>query len=401
MKTAIAPFYRDTAEGQEADAILRACVHCGLCTATCPTYRLLGDERDSPRGRIYLIKQILEGRPVGRITRFHLDRCLTCGSCETTCPSGVPYRRLLHLGRKLMDEKVPRPLSQRFERLALRKILPYPERLLPMVRLGQGIRPLLPRSLGRRLPTRRPAPATLPDRPHRHRVLILEGCVQSAITPQTNQALIRILDRIDIQVIHAPKAGCCGALSYHLGARIEAIAFMRRNIDAWWPQVEAGIQGIVISASGCAAVVREYGTILRHDPDYAHKAARIASLVQDPITVLEGAAQRFGAVGKGQRIAFHAPCTLQHSLRLAGHVERFLAQLGFSVTPITDAHLCCGGAGTYSLLQPRLSQRLLTDKLHHLAAGKPELIATANIGCQLHLQTRAEVPVRHWLELLA
>nr|VFJ66517.1 MAG: glycolate oxidase iron-sulfur subunit [Candidatus Kentron sp. FW] len=400
MKTAIVPAYKDTPEGLDADTILRTCVHCGLCTATCPTYRLLGDERDSPRGRIYLIKQILEGRPVSRITRFHLDRCLTCGACETTCPSGVRYHHLLQLGRELIDKKVPRPPHQRLQRFALRKILPYPKRLSPMVRLADIMRPVLPGMLSRRIPPHRNLPA-LPDRSCQRKVLILEGCAQSVMMPATNAALIRVLNRMDISVINAPEAGCCGAIGYHLAASQEGLAFMRRNIDAWWPHVEAGIEAIVISASGCGLMVRDYGHVLRHDPEYAEKAARVSSLVRDPVELLpEGDVERLGRIGKGRVIAFHAPCTLQHGLRLAGRVEPVLTQLGFTLTPVADAHLCCGAAGTYSLLQPTLSQRLLTDKLARLEVGKPELIATANVGCQLHLQTRTRVPVRHWIELL-
>jgi len=400
MKTAIVSPYQDTPEGLEADGILRACVHCGICSATCPTYQLLGDERDSPRGRIYLIKQILEGRPISRITRFHLDRCLTCGSCETTCPSGVPYRRLLQMGREIMDKKVPRPFHQRLSRLALRKILPYPERLYPLVRIGQAMRPILPKALlGRRIPPRQEI-GSVPDNAHQRRVLLLEGCAQSVMTPGTNAALVRVLDRMEIGVIRAPEAGCCGAVSYHLGARAEGLAFMRRNIDAWWPQVAAGIEGIVVSASGCGVMVKEYGHVLRHDPEYAEKAARVSSLVRDPVVLLTDIAQRLGRVGEGRRIAFHAPCTLQHGLQLSGRVEGILTELGFTLTQVTDAHLCCGSAGAYSLLQPKLSGQLLADKLSHLEAGKPSIIATANVGCQLHLQSRAGVRVRHWIELL-
>nr|VFK14026.1 MAG: glycolate oxidase iron-sulfur subunit [Candidatus Kentron sp. LPFa] len=407
MKTALVSPYKDIPAGSEADAILRACVHCGLCTATCPTYGLLGDERDSPRGRIYLIKQILEGRPAGRVTRFHLDRCLTCGACETTCPSGVPYRRLLHLGREIMERKAIRPLPARLGRLALRKVLPYPKRLSPLVGLGRAMSPLLPRALAARIPPRK----DLSDRPERfperslkssrqRKVLLLEGCVQSVMTPETNAALIRVLDRMEIGVAHEPTAGCCGALSYHASASAEAMGFMRCNIDAWWPHVAAGIKGIVVSASGCGVMVQEYGYVLRHDPDYAAKAACVSSLVRDPVLLLAGAEERWGAIGEGRRIAFHAPCSLQHGLRLPGRVEDLLARLGFTLTEAPDAHLCCGSAGAYSLLQPGLSRQLLANKLACLEAGEPELIVTANVGCQLHLRAGAGTPVRHWIELL-
>nr|VFK36634.1 MAG: glycolate oxidase iron-sulfur subunit [Candidatus Kentron sp. SD]VFK39553.1 MAG: glycolate oxidase iron-sulfur subunit [Candidatus Kentron sp. SD] len=397
MKTDIAAPYRNTSDGSEADRILRGCVHCGLCTATCPTYRLLGDEPDSPRGRIYLIKQVLEGRPAGRITRSHLDHCLTCGACETTCPSGVPYLRLLHTGRVIVDRT--RPLHERLLRLALRKVLPYPKRLSPLIRLGRWASPVLPNALGRRFPPRQEMPK-LPHGSHERRVLLLEGCVQSVMTPRTNAALIRALDRMGMGIARAPGAGCCGALSYHMAASAEGLAFMRRNIDAWWPHVEAGIEGIVISASGCGVMVKEYGYALRHDPEYAEKAARVSSLVRDPVVLLEGAEERFGTVGEGRAIAFHAPCTLQHGLGLSGRVEHVLTKLGFRLTPVVDGNLCCGSAGSYSILQPTLSRRLLANKLSRLEAGQPELIATANVGCQLHLLTEARVPIRHWIELL-
>nr|VFJ91369.1 MAG: glycolate oxidase iron-sulfur subunit [Candidatus Kentron sp. LFY] len=399
MKTAIVAPYKDTPEGREANAILRACVHCGLCNATCPTYRLLGDERDSPRGRIYLIKQILEGRPVGSVTRFHLDRCLGCGACETTCPSGVPYRRLLHMGRELMEEKAPRPLHRRVPRFVLRRVLTHPKRLSSVTRLGQFMAPVLPRAIERRIPHRQGIPA-LPHGSHQRRVLILDGCAQSVMTPATNAVLARVLDRMDIGVVPEPAAGCCGALSYHLSASAEGMAFMRRNIDAWWPHIQAGVRGIVISASGCGVMVKEYGSVLRHDPEYAEKAARVSSLVRDPVELLADMAQGPGRIGEGRRIAFHAPCTLQHGLRLSGRVEAVLTTLGFTLTPVADAHLCCGFAGSYSLLQPKLSWRLLANKISHLEAGKPELIATANVGCQLHLRAGTDIPVRHWIELL-
>jgi len=400
MQTAIVAPYKNTPEGTEADEILRACVHCGLCTATCPSYQLLGDERDSPRGRIYLIKQALEGQPISRMTQRHLDRCLTCTSCETTCPSGVRYRHLLHIGRRIVDGKVSRPLHQRLQRLVLRKVLPYPKRFSPLLRLARGITPILPDRF--KVPSLKGQNGpVMTTRANRRNVLILSGCVQSVATPGTNVALARIFQRIGIGVIHEPRVGCCGAVSYHLTASIEAAALMRHNIDAWWPHVESGIEAIVVSATGCGAMVKDYGYLFRNDPKYAEKAARISSLVRDPVELLaQDEQEKLSVVGNGRRIAFHAPCTLQHRLRLTGRVESILTRLGFVLTPVADAHLCCGSAGTYSLLQPELSQRLRTRKLSHLQQGKPELIATANVGCQLHLAHRAEVPVIHWLELL-
>jgi glycolate oxidase iron-sulfur subunit len=400
MQTSILPRYLETPEGQEADAILRSCVHCGFCTATCPTYRVLGDELDGPRGRIYLIKQLLEGGEVSRRTQAHLDRCLTCRSCETTCPSGVRYARLADIGRGLLERQVRRPWHETLARRALRAVFPYPERVRPLLRAAQAARPLLPRARRATIPERR-REGDWPQPRHARRMLVLEGCVQSVAAPETNAAAARVLDRLGISLVRLPTAGCCGAMSQHLSAEEEARGFMRRNVDAWWPEVEAGAEAVVVSASGCGAVVRQYGELLGHEPAYAARARSISRLTRDLSEVL--AAEDLTALqglGLGRRIAFHAPCSLQHGLRLAGVVETLLGRLGFTLTPVPDAHLCCGSAGTYSLLQPRLSRRLLSDKLAALHSGGPELIATANIGCQMHLSGAASVPVRHWIELL-
>lgn len=416
METNISAEYKGTPDGVEANEILRACVHCGFCNATCPTYRLLGDELDSPRGRIYLIKQAMEGGPVSRITQRHLDRCLICTACETTCPSGVRYHHLLRIGRDIVDVKVPRPLHQRLQRRVLRGLLPYPKRLSPVMGLGRILHPILPGVP--RAATARPARAiagydhgrTKTDRMAAHpnpqsRVLILAGCVQSVATPETNAALERVLGKIGIESVHEPRAGCCGAIDYHLGAGGKGLAFMRKNIDAWWPHVEAGIQGIVTAASGCGTMLKDYGHIFRHDPRYAEKAARVSSLVMDPVSLLAdvgpsglGIADSDIADGD-RRIAFHVPCTLNRQ-GVAGDVESLLTRIGFDLVRVADPHLCCGAAGTYFLLQPTLSRRLLDNKLACLEAESPALIATANVGCQLYLRSRARVPVVHWLELL-
>ena len=422
METHLSPRYKDTPEGVEANAILRACVHCGLCAATCPTYQLLGDERDGPRGRIYLIKQALEGQPVSRITQRHLDRCLICTACEVTCPAGVRYRHLLRIGRAIVDAQVPRPRLQRLQRLALGKVLPYPGRFSPVFRLGRMLRPGLtpgeapfpPRgATGKAGPEPQPAPgrATLPalsrtgaasqGAASQGRVLMLAGCVQPVATPGTNAALARLLAGIGVGLVPEPGAGCCGAIGYHLGATDEGMARMRGNMDAWWPHVAAGVEGIVVSASGCAAMVRDYGYIFRHDPRYAEKAARVSALVKDPVELLGGEdLSGLGIAGHGRRIAFHAPCTLRRRPGLVEGVEALLRGVGFELTPVADAHLCCGSAGTYSLLQPALSRQLLANKLSCLTAGEPALIATANVGCQLHLAGRAGVPVVHWVAML-
>jgi len=400
MQTNLAEFVRETEQGREADRILRSCVHCGFCTATCPTYQLLGDELDGPRGRIYQIKMVLEGtRPTSGIQR-HLDRCLTCLNCETTCPSGVEYGRLLDIGRDLVEAEVPRPLGQRWLRWLLRQVLPYPRRVALPLRLAQLLRPMLPGALRRKVPPRQHVVAA-PRHDHARTMLILDGCVQPLMTPRTNSVMAGVLDRLGVSVIQAKGAGCCGALSHHLSAGEEAKAFMRHNIDAWWPHIENGAEAIIVTASGCGALVKEYGHHLRDDPAYAGKATRVAALAKDLAEVITPADLHDLTRHGPRRIAFHAPCTLQHAQKLGGVVERLLTQAGFELVPVTDPHLCCGSAGTYSLLQADLSVRLLQRKLEALQAAGPELIATANIGCQLQLQSQAKVPVVHWIELFS
>lgn len=401
MQTSLADFIKDTPEGREADTILRKCVHCGFCTATCPTYQLLGDELDGPRGRIYLIKQALEGQPVTAHTQRHLDRCLTCRSCETTCPSGVRYGRLLDIGRGLVERQVARPLPERIRRRLLRMVLPHAGRFRTALRTAQALRPLLPPSLRRRVPAPQ-APTAVPRRRHARTMLLLDGCVQPALAPNINAAAARVLDRLGITLVSVKEAGCCGAVSHHLAAHEGGLEFMRRNIDAWWPHIEAGAEALVITASACALQVKEYGHLLRGDPHYAEKAARVSALARDISEVLaaEDLAPLQLRAAAHAPIAFHAPCTLQHGLRLAGMAEQLLRRAGFRLTPVPDAHLCCGSAGTYSILQPELSQRLLKNKVAALQSGAPALIATANIGCLTHLQSGTDLTVRHWIELL-
>lgn len=399
MQTHLTESIRRTEEGQEADAILRKCVHCGFCLATCPTYQLLGDERDSPRGRIYLIKQVLEGETPTATTQLHLDRCLTCRNCETTCPSGVEYGRLADIGRQIVEEKVRRPLPGRLARRALRMLIPHRNRFAAALWLGQTVRPLLPAGLKRRVP----APSSARPRPqgrHDRRMLVLEGCVQPSLAPNTNAAAARVLDRLGIELV-ATDDTCCGAVSHHLSAAAEGLDFMRRNIDIWWPHIQDGAEAIVITASGCGAMIREYGHLLRNDPDYADKAARVSELARDLTEVLDAEdLSRLDPSEPKPRVAFHPPCTLQHGLKIRGVAERILAEAGFELVPVPDAHLCCGSAGTYSILQKDLANRLKADKLEALQQGGPEVIATANIGCQAHLQSGTDLPVRHWIELL-
>ena len=406
MQTNLADFIKDTPEGREAEAILRACVHCGFCTATCPTYQLLGDELDGPRGRIYLIKQVLEGASATAKTQLHLDRCLSCRSCETTCPSGVRYGRLLYIGRPIVDRQVGRGVVATFARRTLRAVIPKPSRFAPLLKLGQTARPLLYGALKRKVPPAARA-TPWPTGSHARRMLVLDGCAQPSLSPNTNAAAARVLDRLGITLMRAPRAGCCGAVSYHLNAQHEGLDYMRRNIDAWWPHIERGAEAIVMTASGCATMVAEYGHLLAGDPAYAEKAKRVSALMKDISEVIAAEkdqlkslpphASRLTPHGK---VAFHAPCSLQHGLKMKGKVEALLASLGFELTAVPDAHLCCGSAGTYSILQPELSQQLLQNKVTALTSGAPAAIVTANVGCQSHLQTATALPVMHWIEAL-
>jgi glycolate oxidase iron-sulfur subunit len=402
MQTHLAPEYQDTSEGRDAEAILRKCVHCGFCTATCPTYQLLGDELDGPRGRIYLIKQVLEGAAPTRKTQQHLDRCLTCRNCETTCPSGVQYGHLVDIGRKLVDEKVPRPAAEKALRWALKEGLPSPL-FAPAMKLGQAVRGLLPASLKNKVPPRQNA-GNWPTRTHARKVLMLEGCVQPAMQPNINAATVRVLDAAGIQTLTAPKAGCCGAVKFHLNDHDGGTAQMRANIDAWWPYVERdAVECIVMNASGCGVTVKEYGHILKDDAHYAAKAQRISALTKDVSELLPDlVAQLKGKVkAHSAPLAFHPPCTLQHGQQLKGGVEQHLGALGFQVSVArTEAHLCCGSAGTYSVLNPDIAYALRDRKLGHLQEAQATQIISANIGCITHLQSGTTTPVRHWIEVL-
>ncbi|MAA65109.1 MAG: glycolate oxidase iron-sulfur subunit [Alteromonadaceae bacterium] len=400
MQTNLVEQFANTAEGQEAEAILRSCVHCGFCTATCPTYQELNDERDGPRGRIYLMKEFLEGGEVTNKTQTHLDRCVSCRSCETTCPSGVEYGRLLDISRGLIEQKLERPKQAQLLRWLLRKVVPNTLLFRPLLRMGQLFRPVLPPALKTKVPPHRSA-GPWPDRKHERVVLGMAGCVQSAATPDTNAATARVLDQLGVSLVEAPKAGCCGAVSYHLSAHEEGLDYMRRNIDAWWPSIEAGAEAIVMTASGCGAQVQDYGHLLKDDPAYADKAHKVSALTMDLGAFLLGEdLSRLKLDHRPEKVAFHCPCTLQHAMKQSGVVDQVLTRAGIKLADTRDKHLCCGSAGTYSILQPELSQRLLTNKLKALTVDHPERIVTANIGCQLHLATRAEVPVQHWIELL-
>jgi glycolate oxidase iron-sulfur subunit len=400
MQTNLADWIKDTPEGKEADAILRKCVHCGFCTATCPTYQLLGDELDGPRGRIYLMKQMLEGAQITAKTQLHLDRCLTCRNCETTCPSGVKYGHLVDIGRKLVEEKVSRSAGERAKRRAIAALFTRPGTFRTSMKLGKLARPFLSASLQAKLPREIPNAGEWPAARFRRRMVALAGCVQPVLTPDTNAAAARVLDRIGISLVEAPGAGCCGALRFHLNYQEEGRDDMRRMIDAWWPHVQQGVEAFVMTATGCGATVREYGYHLQRDVKYAEKARRISEMTKDLSEVIAADIDKIASLftrKKLPKIAFHPPCTMQHWQKIRGVTESILRRLGYELAPVESAHLCCGSAGTYSLTQPELSEQLKKNKLTALQAGLPDLILTANVGCQTHLASAAAVPVKHWI----
>ena len=402
MQTKLSAEFEGTADGEEAEAILRKCVHCGFCNATCPTYQVLGDELDGPRGRIYLIKQLLEGGEVTRTTQVHLDRCLTCRNCETTCPSGVEYGHLVEIGRRLTDERVPRPPAEQAIRWLLKEGLTSPL-FSPALKAGRMLRPLLPQVLKRKVSSSaHHKPRRAAQRAHDRKVLLLGGCVQPSMRPEINAATVRVLDAAGMQAMSAAGEGCCGALRTHLGDHEGGLTDMRRNIDAWWPLVGTGsVEGIVVSASGCSQMIKEYGYELRHDSEYADKARHVSALTRDLCELLPdiGIALKDRVPLWGPRLAFHSPCTLQHGQDLRG-VDAQLAALGFDVKVPIDSHLCCGSAGTYSVLHPEIANELRDSKIGHLLPLGAECIVSANIGCIQHLQSGTALPVRHWVEVL-
>jgi glycolate oxidase iron-sulfur subunit len=405
MQTNLSPEFQNTPEGREAEAILRKCVHCGFCTATCPTYQLLGDELDGPRGRIYLMKEVLEGQAPTRKTQQHLDRCLTCRNCETTCPSGVEYGHLVEIGRNIVEARVKRSAGERATRWLLKEGLTSPL-FGPALKLGQALRPLLPAALQDKLPPKAgEAAQRWPQREHPRKMLLLMGCVQPAMMPNINSATARVLDAAGIQTLVADDAGCCGAIRSHLNDHEGGLNDMRRNIDAWWPLVSAGkVEAIVMNASGCGVTVKEYGHALAHDAAYADKARRIAELTRDLSELLPALVPLLEAHVRRRKVthvAFHPPCTLQHGQQLRGGVESGLSALGFDVKlALNESHLCCGSAGTYSVLQPKLAYALRDRKLEALDALQAQAIVSANIGCIQHLQTGTTTPVKHWIEVV-
>jgi glycolate oxidase iron-sulfur subunit len=414
MQTTLAPEFKGTPDGDRAEEILRRCVHCGFCTATCPTYQLLGNELDGPRGRIYLIKQVMEGHEPTRKTQLHLDRCLTCRSCETTCPSGVEYGALVEIGRRVVDAKVERPRADRTVRWMLRETMTSPS-FGPMLKVGQNVRALLPGMIKNKVPSKLSSAAMAhaqrwPTREHRRKVLMLQGCVQPTLAPNINSATARVLDACGVQTLVSDEAGCCGAVRDHLGDHEGALTDMRRNIDAWWPKVEGlggvePVEAIVFNASGCGLSVKDYGHALADDPAYAEKAARISAAARDLSELLPTLIGPLKSA-MGQRrargvLAYHPPCTLQHGQKLRGGVEAAMAEIGFEVhLPTQDSHLCCGSAGTYSVLQPEIAYQLRDRKVQTLEARQPSVIISGNIGCIQHLQSGTQLPVKHWVEVI-
>jgi glycolate oxidase iron-sulfur subunit len=397
VRTQIVGPIADTVAGATCDEVLRACVHCGMCNATCPTYQLTGDELDGPRGRIYLIKQMLEGETVGRVTQDHLDGCLSCRACETTCPSGVEYHRLFDIGRGLVAEKVKRPAHARAFRAAIRAVAAWPERMRSLLSLAHAFRFALPRGLKRKVPSMRTVQAARTSA-HARRMTMLGGCVQSACAGHFNAATARVFDKLGVALAETPGVGCCGAVSFHLDAPAEARAFARANIEAWTRDLDAGAEVIVVNSSGCAAFIRDYPDVFADDPAWREKAKRVAEHVRDPVQILETLPLRATRKPARPRIAVHEPCTLQHGLRLPGRIGRLLQTLGYEPQPVADAHLCCGSAGAYSLLHPRTADALRANKLAALTASSPTEILTANVGCWMHLGETSRVPVRHWIE---
>ncbi|MDI3325675.1 glycolate oxidase subunit GlcF [Pontibacterium granulatum] len=399
MQTQIIDAIKATPEGQDADAILRKCVHCGFCLATCPTYSLSGNELQSPRGRIYLIKQMLESGQAPESTRQHLDSCLNCRACETTCPASVPYHRLLDIGTQLLEEQRPRRWRERLLRRAVLTVLPYPSRFTPLLRTAQIVRPLLPGSLKNKLPRHQPASAA-PRKTGVRKMLLLEGCVQPGIAPEINAATRRVLSHFDISLQSARNAGCCGAISYHLQQKDDGLNFMRRNIDAWWPLVEKGFEAIVITASGCGTTIKEYGSLLKDDSQYADKAAQISYLAKDLVEILREEPLEQLKVETQGSLAFQCPCSLQHAQKLGGTVEQLLARMGFKMMPISESYLCCGSAGTYSLFQPELATELRNRKSAALRNSSADHYISANIGCISHLSSSTDKPVEHWIQII-
>ncbi|MCC5778576.1 glycolate oxidase subunit GlcF [Nitratireductor sp. B36] len=417
MQTNFTPEQLSDPQIAEAESILRKCVHCGFCTATCPTYVTLGNELDSPRGRIYLIKDMLEnGRPADREIVTHVDRCLSCLACMTTCPSGVNYMHLVDHARAHIEKTYHRPLLDRLTRFVLAQVLPYPARFRTALKLARIGRPFA--GLFRKIPALRPvaamldlAPATLPPRSEQHsafrgekqgRVAILTGCAQSVLDPGINAATVRLLTRLGVETVQNPTGeGCCGALVHHMGKEDAALDAARRNVDAWTHEIEGGgLDAIIITASGCGTTVKDYGHMLRLDPEYAEKAARVAALAKDITEYLTMLDLPEPVVEPGITVAYHSACSMQHGQKISREPRELLRKAGFVVREPREGHLCCGSAGTYNILQPEIATRLRDRKVKNIEATEAAVIATGNIGCITQIGSGTDTPIVHTVELL-
>ena len=402
MQTSLPEAFIATDAGKRAESVLRSCVHCGFCNATCPTYQLLGNELDGPRGRIYLIKDMLEQGEATAVASEHLDRCLTCRACETTCPSGVAYGELLEIGRNYLEANRPRTFTERFVRRWLLRVVPNPKSFAFWSSLGRLAKPVLGARLKRQLPAKAKlskmpiAPVTDPA----GTVLLLDGCVQRTATPGVNDALERLLASRRIRVIRAEDEGCCGGLALHLGEEAVALATMAKSLDAITPVLEE-VDAVISSASGCGVTLKDYGRLLTGDDARREQAIRLSDKVLDAGEYLAKLGGKWGRAETARKVAVHIPCTLQHGQRQGNRPREILESAGYELVATRDDHLCCGSAGSYALLQPEISEQLGADKIAALTGSDPELIATANVGCQMHLGGESGVPVRHWLELLA
>lgn len=418
MQTNFTPQQLEDPHVDFSEKILRKCVHCGFCTATCPTYLTLGDELDSPRGRIYLIKDMLEnGRPADEKTVKHIDRCLSCLACTTTCPSGVDYMHLVDHARIHIQQTYKRPFMDRLFRNVLAMVLPYPSRFRFALQAARLAKPFA--GLFAKIPAMKPmaamlslAPTSLPaaiklpvvtpaETSKVARVAMLSGCAQQVLDPRINAATLELLSRIGVEIVVPAKEGCCGALVHHMGREDASLAAAKNNIDAWWHEIEnGGLDAIIITTSGCGTTVKDYGHMLRLDPNYAEKAKTIASLAKDITEYLSS--RELDTVEKGRKLklAYHSACSMQHGQKIKDEPKRLLSAVGFDVIDIPEGHLCCGSAGTYNILQSEIAGRLKERKLRNIAKVKPDLIAAGNIGCLTQLSADAGVPMCHTIELL-
>ncbi len=407
MQTSFTSEFIQTADGERVNKILRKCVHCGFCNATCPTYQLTGNELDGPRGRIYLIKNFFEENKEGSSNETslkHIDRCLTCLACETTCPSGVKYGELVDIGRKHINTSIQRPVLNKIKRKLILNAFSNSKRVALLLAIARIFKPLLPATLANKIPTKiklqtgSASDLGIPSSLSR-KMLTIKGCVQKAAAPQINFATRKVLGNSDIQLDEA-NSECCGALAFHLTELEQAHKTIRSNIDHWYQMLNNGYEKILINSSGCSTFIKQYATIMQDDNSYAEKAKFISEHCID-LSELASELKPKASSCADKTIAFHSPCTLQHGQNISGKIEEKLLQAGYNLVEVQDSHLCCGSAGTYSLLESEMSSELLKNKLTNLEKHQADMIVTANIGCLMHLQSGTDIPVKHWIELLA